>query len=292
MDSSGLNTGRHLGRGRAGSVYKASDGTVSFALKTFRDEAAFFAEKAAYERIQGVGALKDRVPHYHGSFHFPPHASILMEKVDGLMLCEALPSLSSATRNNALKQLEETLHILHHNARPQDIIAHNSCAQLLDFSTTSLQEQIPEALRERQRDLDLNALRASRHVTALPASMQNRSTPQKGPNQEEPLAQEEKLALPLADRLALRHREEEAVPIPRTCPSRPWDASRVPADQALEMRVSAARCTAQLESAFGRPEEALFDEAGAFYLGAVRGAAYTDAGVLALRFELAENLRY
>ncbi|GME32283.1 hypothetical protein NpPPO83_00006649 [Neofusicoccum parvum] len=229
LDSSGLNTGRHLGRGRAGSVYKASDGTISFALKTFRDEAAFFAEKAAYERIQGVGALKDRVLHYHGSFHFPTHASILMEKVDGLMLCESLPLLSSAMRNNALKQLEEILHILYHDARPQNIIAHNSCRKLLDFSTTSLQEQIPEALRERHRDLDLNALRG---------------------------------------------------------------ASRVPADQALEMRVSTARCTARLESACGRPEEALFDEAGAFYLGAVRGAAYTDARVLVLRFKLAENLRY
>ncbi|KAL1615660.1 hypothetical protein SLS56_011742 [Neofusicoccum ribis] len=277
MDS-GLNTGRHLGRGRAGSVYKASDGTVSFALKTFRDEAAFFAEKAAYERTQGVGALKDRVPHYHGSFHFPPHASILMEKVDGLMLCESLPLLSSAMRNNALKQLEETLHIIHHDACPQNIITHNSCAKLLDFSTTSLQEQIPEAQRVYHRDLDLND--ASRHFAALPASMQNRSTPQKGPDQEE------KLALPLADRLALRHREEEAAPIPRTCPSRPWDASRVSADQALEVR----------ESACGRPEEpsaqALFDEAGAFCLGTVRGAVYTDAGVLALRFKLTEHLRY
>ncbi|KAL1640228.1 hypothetical protein SLS58_007179 [Diplodia intermedia] len=162
MDASSLSIGARLGEGGSSHVHEVSDGNTTYACKLFFSKDAFEAEKAAYERIERVDALRGRVPKLYS---VPVPFVIIMENVRGDSLDDA--AISTSERVDIEKQLTETLELLHREAGiyhgdiyARNVIVKDGCAKLLDFSNSVLQENIPESQHEKFAKEDHRALRS------------------------------------------------------------------------------------------------------------------------------------
>ncbi|KAL1634466.1 hypothetical protein SLS58_010662 [Diplodia intermedia] len=153
-----------IGRGGTSKVYEVTyaNGDTR-AMKTA-------SETAAYDRITAVGALRNRVPRYYGVTGIPP-SSILLEKLDGVSLGDAIKTLPLEKRDELKNEVTKTLHLLHREAGichgdicRKNIIIQHGVPKLLDFGISTLKPAVMSDQDEEDWEYDtgrdLSSLRA------------------------------------------------------------------------------------------------------------------------------------
>ncbi|KKY13344.1 putative map kinase kinase kinase win1 [Diplodia seriata] len=308
MQQVDLRVGGVIGRGGTSKVYEVTYANGdTLAMKTA-------SEMAAYDRITTVGELRDRVPRYYGVTGFPP-CSILLEKLDGVSLQDAIKTLPLEKRDEIMNEVTKTLHLLHRDAglchgdiRPKNILIQNGVPKLLDFGSATLK---PAVMTDQDEEdwkydtlQDLTSLRVifwertseESHEQALAHVERMRQDPDYRP--EPTLATllsrigdpsvklldsitdliespSPDLALALAEHLATRGKWSQATGL------------------VLEMKEAAARYAAEQRLVGSELEPStteLFNGAIDYYLHSSPGRDDADEKVLKLRFELAEAL--
>ncbi|KAL0253307.1 hypothetical protein SLS55_010279 [Diplodia seriata] len=307
MDASSLSILELLGEGGSSHVHKVTDGNANYACKVFLTKEAFEAEKAAYQRIQRVDALRGRVP---ALVAVPAPLVIILEHVEGPTLSEV--GIAPSERAEIQKQLTDTLDLLHEagvyhgDISRRNIIVKDGRAKLLDFSIAVLQEKVEEAEYESYAEEDHEALKSiffemgSKEAKCEALDVIDRMRkpcPQQdfdGEHQLEQILQRTdscnpdvvngiltvlpapspKIAIWVAERLYWRHRPTEAVDVLRSSIARcerTESSAAVSNDVLLNLREYAAGFAAKAERFDSSDEfpsvEEMFEDAVKFYLG-------------------------